>query len=122
LFEDPILTSAVTDSVFLSELNRRLSVDPLMKLPDGFVKVIDQDIVNHYVVPDVFKIPEPQKICIEVLDSFLHDILGFHFLEPMSEVVTVSRAKPDLKMLAKDKVIGDISKSNVGSQSIAILR
>jgi hypothetical protein len=73
-------------------------------------------------VPDVFNVPEAQKICIEVLDSFLNQILGFHFLEPMSEVITLPRAKPDLKFLAKDKVIGDISKSNVGSQSIAILR
>jgi hypothetical protein len=122
LFEDPTLTSAVTDTVFLSELNKRLAADPLLKLPEGFLKVIERDVVNHYIIPKVFKIPEKQKICIEVLDSFLHQILGFHFLEPMSEVISVARAKPDLKVLAKDKVIGDISKSMVGSQSIAILR
>ncbi|CDW79816.1 UNKNOWN [Stylonychia lemnae] len=118
LFDDPNQIQ-IGDSKLIQELNKRLQKDPNYQLPDGFTKVVEKEVVDLYVIPPQFPIDESQRVVIEVLDGFLNDVFGFHFLEPMSEIKEIARAKPNLRMQAKDKVIHELNqqqnlKSNYG--------
>lgn len=42
-------------------------------------------------------ISEAKRVAVEVLDGFLNELFGIHFLEPMSEIKEVAKAKPNLK-------------------------
>ena len=53
--------------------------------------------MNNYNIPAGFPINESKRVVIEVLDGFLNELFGFHFLEPMSEIKEVVRVKPNLK-------------------------
>lgn len=54
--EDGILVSGVMDNKLIAELNRRLAIDPNMKLPDGYQKVTEREIVTVYTIPQYFPI------------------------------------------------------------------
>lgn len=97
------------DNDLIKELNRRLAKDPQYQLPDGFTKVVEKEIVNVYKIPEYFPIEKCQRVSIEILDDLINNLFGFHFIEPMSEILEVSRAKPVLKMMARDKVISEIN-------------
>ena len=49
--------------------------------------------MNVYKIPDYFPVKRPQKIVLEILDKIFADAIGVHFLEPMSEVKEVWKAK-----------------------------
>ena len=98
----------VGDPKLIQELNRRLTRDPTYKLPDGYTKVVEKEVINSYVIPAYFPVSESKRIAIEVLDDLFASMLGIHFLEPMSYVKEVARAKPNLKEQAKDKIMHEI--------------
>eukprot|EP00347_Sterkiella_histriomuscorum_P016192 403354133 len=90
LFEDPSQYN-IGDQKMLIELNKRIQKDPSYPLPDGFQKKVDKEVVNNYSIPAGFPINESKRVVIEVLDGFLNELFGFHFLEPMSEIKEVVR-------------------------------
>lgn len=39
------------DNKLIAELNKRLAIDPEYKLPEGYQKVTEREIVTTYVIP-----------------------------------------------------------------------
>jgi hypothetical protein len=55
--------------------------------------VAEKEVINVYKIPEYFPVRKSQKIVLEILDKVFSDALGVHFLEPMSEVKEVWKAK-----------------------------
>jgi hypothetical protein len=92
LFENPDVAT-IGDTSVIVELNKRLAQNSNYKIPEGFLKVAEKEVISVYKIPDYFPVKRPQKIVLEILDKIFADALGVHFLEPMSEVKEVWKAK-----------------------------
>ena len=86
----------------LAELNRKISNDPNFKLPEGYTKIVDKEVLSNYKIPDFIPMKQSQRIVIEVLDQLLFDKFGFHFIEPMTTIKDTVSVKPMVSYLAKD--------------------
>lgn len=73
--------------------------------------------MSKFTIPDYFKIKESKRVCVEVLDKLLADLFGVHIIEPMSEVKEIIRAKPNLKKVMNDKVMGEIA-TNINKNTL----
>jgi hypothetical protein len=104
-----MLTSGVMDNKLIAELNRRLALDPNFKLPDGYQKVVEREMITSYVVPEYFPIKESKKVAIEILDEIFAKAFGTHILEPMSELKETLKARPNLKAVTRDKVMAELA-------------
>ena len=104
-----MLVSGVMDNKLIAELNRRLAMDSEYKLPDGYQKITEREMVTTYTIPKYFDIKESKRIAIEVLDSIFAKALGTHILEPMSELKETLKARPNLKAVARDKVMAEVA-------------
>ena len=90
-------------------LFRSLAHDPNTKLPDGYQKVTEREIVTTYTIPHYFPITESKRVAIEILDEIFAKALGIHILEPMSELKETFKARPNLKAVVKDKVLAEVA-------------
>lgn len=86
-----------------------MAADPDYKLPEGYQKVTEREIVTTYTIPAYFPIKESKRIAIEVLDGIFAKAFGTHILEPMSELKETLKAKPNLKVMTRDKVMADVA-------------
>jgi hypothetical protein len=97
------------DNKLIAELNRRLAIDPNMKLPDGYQKVTEREMVTVYTIPKYFPIKESKRVAIEIFDEIFAKAIGTHILEPMSELRETLKARPNLKAVNKDKVMAELA-------------
>lgn len=65
--------------------------------------------MNSYVIPAYFPIKESKRVALEVLDAIFAKAIGTHFLEPMAELKETLKARPILKVMARDKVLSEIT-------------
>jgi hypothetical protein len=84
-------------------------IDPEYKLPDGYQKITEREMITSYKIPDYFQIKESKRIAIEVLDGIFASAIGTHILEPMSELKETLKARPNLKAVARDKVMAEVA-------------
>lgn len=97
------------DNKMVAELNRRLAYDPNTKLPDGYQKVTEREMVTSYTIPHYFPIPESKRVAIEILDEIFAKAFGTHILEPMSELKETLKARPNLKVVTRDKILSEVT-------------
>ena len=83
----------VGDREVVKKLNLLLEKDPNTVLPEGYKRVMENEIEIVYEVPDSLKIQESMVYSIWTLDGILAKALGFHFLEPIIKVKQVYRAR-----------------------------
>jgi hypothetical protein len=107
--EDGLLVSGVLDNKLIAELNRRLALDPSLKLPDGYQKVTEKEMITSYTIPKYFQISESKRIAIEVLDGIFAKAFGTHILEPMSELKETLKARPNLRAVNKDRIMAELA-------------
>ncbi len=65
--------------------------------------------MTTYTIPKYFEINESKRIAIEVLDLIFTNAFGTHILEPMSELKETLKARPNLKAVARDKVMAEVA-------------
>ena len=107
--EEGVQVSGILDNKLIAELNRRLIQDPNYQLPDGYQKFVEKEIENKYTIPEYFPISESQRVAIEVFDGLLWSMLNIHILEPMAVVREHVRARPVMKLMAKDKIMNELT-------------
>eukprot|EP00357_Protocruzia_adherens_P031664 CAMPEP_0115033794 /NCGR_PEP_ID=MMETSP0216-20121206/40176_1 /TAXON_ID=223996 /ORGANISM="Protocruzia adherens, Strain Boccale" /LENGTH=1250 /DNA_ID=CAMNT_0002412373 /DNA_START=59 /DNA_END=3809 /DNA_ORIENTATION=- len=90
VFEDPDELSMLGDKDLIKELNKKLVEDPKYPLPEGYKKHEDKQIV----MPTFPGVDQKYNHCMEVLDDVIHQALGVHIIEPISEYKTVLKARP----------------------------
>lgn len=71
---------------FLELLTQKCKENDRYQLPEGYKKsLVKSQTVVYEVnekVADIFRLPDSEIICIEVLDEIIFKLLGSHFLEP----------------------------------------
>jgi len=100
LYEDPDITF-ITDKDVLRELNFKILDNPNYPLPEGYYKVKEKEMKLYYELPEYYEVTESEKICTEVVDTFLNNVFGFHFLEPIARFESITKVKPSFKKLSK---------------------
>ena len=95
----------------VTELNRRLAVDPGYEVPDGYKKVVDKEYERVYKVPKEIarQVGESVVVGVETVEEVVFRAIGVHVLEPMVVVKEVSRARPVLKAMARDKIMSELN-------------
>jgi hypothetical protein len=71
--------------------------------------VTEREIVTSYVIPKYFPIKESKRVAVEILDEIFAKAFGTHILEPMSELKETLKARPNLKAVARDKVMAEVA-------------
>ena len=101
LFEKPDSISGGYDSEIIQEVNKRLLEDPDAEIPKGYVKKFEKRIEYSYNLPNTFPIDEPYRVAYETFDLIINDMLGFHVMEPLSEIYLIAKIEPKKKKKAK---------------------
>jgi hypothetical protein len=83
----------VGDREIVRKLNILLEKDPSTQLPEGYKKVLENEIEIFYEVPSVLNLNESYNYAAWALDSILSKSIGVHFLEPIIRVREVYRAR-----------------------------
>lgn len=104
LYEDPDATGA-GDMELCLELNKKLNEDPGYPIPEGYSKGVEKIPIYDYKIPDSLQgvLSEGQIVATEVFDGFLHELLGFHFIEPLVTIQEKPRVRPRVTGLFKPK-------------------
>ena len=55
---------------------------------------------TKYEIPK-YAIPESHRVVTEMLDDWLYEKFGFHFIVPIAKFETVPKVKPSFKELSK---------------------
>ena len=100
----------VGDKEVVKRLNLLLEKDPETPIPEGFKKIVENDIELVYDVPSSLGISESQSVGISILDGILEKCLGIHILEPLILVKSITRA---IGILSKPQVAGESEKGSV---------
>lgn len=83
----------------IASLNNQLKNNPDYILPEGYKKIVDKKVeFFHNIALDAFN--GSYTDVLDILDEIIFDKLGFHILEPFSEVTTNVYAK---SLLSKKK-------------------
>jgi hypothetical protein len=85
--------AGVGDREIVRKLNILLEKDPNTILPEGYKKIIENEIEIVYEMPKELNIPESFFYAIWTLDGILGKSLGIHILEPIIKVKQVTRAR-----------------------------
>lgn len=83
----------VGDREVVKRLNLMLEKDPNSELPEGYKKVVENDIEIRHEVPQFDGVSESQMIGVAVLDGLMEKLFGVHILEPIIVVKSVTRAR-----------------------------
>lgn len=92
----------VGDREVVKRLNVILEKDPEAELPEGYKKVVENEVDIQFTVPDLLGFSESQKIGIGILDSLLEKLFSVHILQPIITVKSVSRARG---VLSKPQIV-----------------
>lgn len=83
----------VGDREIVRKLNILLEKDPSTQVPEGYKKVLENEIDIVYEVPSVLNLGDSYNFAVWALDSILSKSVGAHFLEPIIRVRQVYRAR-----------------------------
>jgi hypothetical protein len=83
----------VGDREIVKKLNLLLEKDPNTPLPDGYRRVVENEIEIVYQVPQELGLSESYNVAVTCLDSILAKCLGVHILQPIIEVKSITRAR-----------------------------
>ena len=85
-----------------------MKTTPDHNLPEGFRKVIEKEIDYEYQLPVELGIPEKFKVCYELMDEIVSNILDVHMIEPIIYFRNIPKAKPKLTPSVTSKLYSEI--------------
>lgn len=90
LFSNPHATS-LEDPEVLIQLTKIVESNNDFHLPESYKKIEEKHIQKNYTIGNQFQIKESVKICTELVDDLLKELLGSHIIEPTSEYFISTR-------------------------------
>ena len=87
-------------------INKQLQKTNFVKIPKGFKKYLETELVYKYYVPDCmyFLLGESQTICYELLDEIIYKIVKEHIMEGFCKVKEVYKIRPFKELKSHKKV------------------
>ncbi|OMJ93856.1 hypothetical protein SteCoe_3045 [Stentor coeruleus] len=112
----------VGDREIVKRLNLLLEKDPNTELPEGYKKIVENEVDVVYCVPEFMKVGESYEISLGILDDLLTKIHGIHVLEPMIKIRQITRARGVLikPQIAPEQDISEELGSKFNISSIGI--
>ncbi|OMJ71022.1 hypothetical protein SteCoe_30868 [Stentor coeruleus] len=83
----------VGDREIVKRLNLLLEKDPNTELPEGYKKIVVNEVDVLFCVPEFMNVGESYEVSLGVLDDLLNKILGIHVLEPVIKIRQITRAR-----------------------------
>lgn len=87
-------------------INKQLQKTNFVKIPKGFKKYLETELVYKYYVPDCmyFLLGESQTICYELLDEIIYKIVNEHIMEGFCKVKEVYKIRPFKELKSQKKI------------------
>lgn len=83
----------VGDREIVKRLNLLLEKNPNTELPEGYKKIVENEVDIVYCVPEFMKVGESYEVSLGILDDLLAKIHGIHVLEPVIKIRQIARAR-----------------------------